>query len=161
MAANPKGKTMTLGFSLDNARIVSKELKTQFPNSWDEAIIDAANGVIENEKAYLYIPCHADFSEAKFLSLLQDPVSITPIFRHRTTIAPERQLYSFWESALDAVVEEAGKRHPHKTFLVYDIQYNLLVDWVDRTGKSLMPPAYLDTLMIETGLSLEWEARPK
>ena len=95
--------------------------------------------------------------------LLKDPAHwlITgPAFQVRSMVMG-RPIYTAWSEALDGKAkeqyEEMTVARPHSSFLVVDVTHQLIVDYVDRDGKSLLPTAYLDSIRHDTGFTIGWD----
>lgn len=156
------GKEVIMNYTLEKAVEAANLVKGFFKPEWiDEALLEAAQLREFTDKKgpiHLYFPCNVNSLEGLKL-LLEDPkkASLEKVLKEGAK-AQGRPVYSSWEEALRGVIEKINM--PHTAFLVYNHNFEILVDCVNRDGKSLIPKpnrkSYLGAMQLYLNRSLEW-----
>ncbi len=151
----------TGGYLLDNAREFASLVRGLFmQDTLDQAIRDAMDEQVECGKegrVQVFIPHGPTFTPSVFDDLLLDPHGY-PLERGEASSGA--QIYGRRNDAyLGTTV--SGRHHPG--FFVYDSGTALIVDFIDRSGKSKLNPmlrqAYLSMLEQEIGYSVAWDEK--
>ena len=154
---------ITERYDIDKVLMAARNLTGIFKKSGlDEAVLEASSAQEINEipgRVHVYFSADLDnCSPAQFEDMLLYPERIS--FRPGSP-NEARSIYPTWEQALAGTIAGSNPRL-HPAFFVYDSNAALVVDYVDRNGRSLLNSfkrsQYHADLASHFGDSLEWKA---
>ncbi len=150
---------------ISNAEKLARAIRARFPRSFDPAISELASDPITSDREkYIYVPCSPLYPIGDLEESLVNPSANFAFGIDSPTDG--KPLYTSWEAALEGkAVDSVNKtKTPHPFFLAYVIMPGVIVDCIDREGKSLLTKpagiAYKKGLSEYYGRPIEWKMPP-
>ena len=153
---------ITLEYGIENATALASKVTEMFDReSIDKAVREAVDEQVELEETgriQIFIPCNTESLKPHIFEELLFDVSSHQL--KNGELPAESSIYGRRNAAFLGTTESG---RPHNGFLVYDSAVALIVDLINREGKSLMNKfarkEYLSSLEKSLGYSVAWQER--